>query len=282
MEPTRRFIFRGNAAAFGGRIVRPKDIVLEAGGASSLTVVGGKSAWSDEDIKFGDTVRIKSAMTSAEGTFDDTKKLIELTHHKVAEETLTTTTVVKAGVKGLVVGEKPLPEKPQLKVKSIQVSMTSKSPAASDEPTIRLDSETSFDTVTINGHELVIEIAHDLFQRFDTRAKLLAAVDDPKFAKAHGHHFYLGGQTARRRLIREGGYLIGTIVRKISWKSTPMPGARIDDNSVIVPEFGTMFFGEILITAVERRVSMLRLQLGSPEGGAEVYSEVATNGTWSI
>ena len=61
-----------------------------------------------------------------------------------------------------------------------------------------------------------------------------------------------------------------------------MPGARIDDNSVIVPEFGTMFFGEILITAVERRVSMLRLQLGSPEGGSEVYSEVATNGSWSI
>ena len=84
--------------------------------------------------------------------------------------------------------------------------MTSKSPAASDEPAIRLDKETSFDTVTINGHELVIEIAHDLFQRYDTRAKLLAAVDDPKFVKEHGHHFYLRGQTERRRLIREGGY----------------------------------------------------------------------------
>ena len=71
-------------------------------------------------------MRIKSATTFAEGVFDDTKKLIELTHHKVAEETLTTTTVVKAGVKGLVVGTKP-----QLKVKSVQASMTSKSPTAS-------------------------------------------------------------------------------------------------------------------------------------------------------
>ena len=59
-------------------------------------------------------------------------------------------------------------------------------------------------------------------------------------------------------------------------------GAEIDENSVVVPEFGTIFFGEILITASERRASMLRLQLGSPEGGAEVYAEVATNGTWSI
>ena len=40
------------------------------------------------------------------------------------------------------------------------------------------------------------------------------------------------------------------------------------------PEFGTIFFGEILITASERRLSMIRLQLGSPEGGSEVYVEV--------
>jgi hypothetical protein len=277
MVPTRRFIFRGNAAAFGGRIVRPKDITLEAGGASVLTVAGGRSTWSGRDLQFGDTVRIKSAMTFAEGVFDDTKKLVDLTNHKVAEETLATTTVVKAAVKGLVVGSKP-----QLKVKSVQASMTSKSPTASYEPTIRLDNETSFDGVSIDGHELEVEIAHDVFQRFDTRAKLLAAADDPKFVKQHGHHFYLMGQPERRRLVREGGYLIATVVKRISWKGSPMAGARIDDNSVVVPEFGTIHFGEILITAAERRLSMLRLQLGSPEGGSEVYVDVGSNGTWSI
>jgi hypothetical protein len=277
MEPKRRFIFKGNATAFGGRLVRPKDIMLEAGGASSLTVVGGRSVWSDKDLRFGDSVRIKSASTFAEGRFDDTKKLIELTHHKLLEETLTATTVVKAAVKGLVVGGTP-----QLKVKSVQASMTSKSPAASDEPAMRLDNETSFDGVAIDGHNLEIEIAYDVFQRYDTKAKLLGAVDDAKFVKQHGHLFHLTGQPERRRLVREGGIITGTIVRSISWKGASMPGARIDGNSVVVPDFGTIHFGEILITATERRVSMLRLQLGSPEGGAEVYSEVATNGSWSI
>ena len=256
---------------------RPKDITLEAGGASVLTVAGGRSTWSARDLSFGDTVRIKSAMTFAEGVFDDTKKLIDLTNHKVAEETLTTTTVVKAGVKGLVVGTKP-----QLKVKSVQAAMTSKSPMASDEPPIRLESETSFEGVSIDGHDLEIEVSFDVFQRYDTRAKLLAGVDDPKFVKNFGHHFYLKGQAERQRLIRGGGYLIGTIVRSISWKGAPMPGARIDDNSVVVPEFGTIHFGEILITATERRLSMLRLQLGSPEGGSEVYVDVGSNGAWSI
>ena len=38
-----RYVFHSHAAAFGGRIVRPKDIVLEAGGASALLVTGGRS-----------------------------------------------------------------------------------------------------------------------------------------------------------------------------------------------------------------------------------------------
>ena len=277
MELKRRFIFRGNAAAFGGRLIRPKDIVLETSGASVLTVVGGLSKWSDKDLRFGDSVRIKAASTHAEGRFDDSEKVLALSHHKIAEETLTSTSVVKAAVKDLEVGGRPL-----LKVGSIRASVSGKSPAASDEPAIRLDDETSIDNINIGGHTIVVEIAHGLFQRYDTRAKLLAAADDPKFVKEHGHHFYLRGQTERRRLILGSGYIIGTIVRSISWKGAAIPGARIDENSVVVPDFGTMYFGEILITAASRRLSMLRLDLGSPEGGSATFGEVDTNGTWSI
>jgi hypothetical protein len=39
MELRRRFIFRGNAAAIGGRIVRPTDVVIDSSTASSLTVL---------------------------------------------------------------------------------------------------------------------------------------------------------------------------------------------------------------------------------------------------
>jgi hypothetical protein len=276
MELKRRFVFRGNAAAFGGRIVRPNDMVLVAKGASSLTVSGGESKWSDQNIKFGDSVRIDSAMTSAVGRFDDTDKLIAKTFHKVPEDSLTATTTVKAGVKGLVVGGTP-----QFTVQSVHVSMTSKSPTASSEPSIRLDDETGFDVVKINGHEVEVSIAHDLFKRYDTRAKLLSAADDEGFVKEHGHHFHMHNSPERRRAIRSGNYIIGTIVRRLKWKGAPMDNARIDDNSIVVKDFGTVYFGEILITAVERRVSMLRFELGSPEGGDVVCAEVGTNGVWS-
>ena len=143
MEIKRRFIFRGNAAAFGGRIVRPQDVVLEAGGASVLTVAGGRSTWSTKEVRFGDFVRLRSASTFAEGLFDDTKKAVALSHGKVLEETLTATTVVRAEVKELVVGSKP-----QLKIKSIRASLTATSPAASYEPSIKLHNDTAVDGVS--------------------------------------------------------------------------------------------------------------------------------------
>ena len=43
MDLRRRFIFHGNAAAIGGRIVRPADVMIDSPVSSSLTVVGGRT-----------------------------------------------------------------------------------------------------------------------------------------------------------------------------------------------------------------------------------------------
>jgi len=49
---------------------------------------------------------------------------------------------------------------------------------------------------------------------------------------------------------------------------------------VYVPDFGKLVFGEILITALSRRLTLLRLELGSPEGGDVACAEVESNGIW--
>ena len=63
MEPMRRFIFRGNAAAYGGRIYRPDDIIIEAKGASSLPVAGGRSTARLAPARFGEVMRVGRAST---------------------------------------------------------------------------------------------------------------------------------------------------------------------------------------------------------------------------
>ena len=80
MELRRRFIFRGNAAAIGGRIVRPnrrRDRLEHGqfadGGRRPLDIARPGTT------RFGDLVSFGAAATSAEGLFDDVKQQIELT-----------------------------------------------------------------------------------------------------------------------------------------------------------------------------------------------------------
>ena len=119
MEYRRRQIFSAHAAAFGGHIIRPKDIVLEAPSASALTVVGGRSVSRIPATEFGDFFKIKSASTFAEGLFDDRKAFLALTNHEVEEQTLTATTRVRAEVNGLVVGDKP-----RLTIRKLRAGLT--------------------------------------------------------------------------------------------------------------------------------------------------------------
>ena len=57
--------------------------------------------------------------------------------------------------------------------------------------------------------------------------------------------------------------------------------AQIDHHSVVVKDFGKIFFGEILITSSSRRLTMMRLELGSDDGGTASGPDVDINGSWS-
>ena len=91
------------------------------------------------------------------------------------------------------------------------------------------------------------------------------------------------GKAARppSRLLQSCGTTYATIVRSIKWAGDPYPGATIEQHVVTVPDFGKIFFGEILITDQSRRLTMLRLELGSPIGGFLACAEAEDNGSWS-
>ena len=278
MDIERRFVFRGNAAAIGGRISRPKELVIEAGGASSLPVVGGRSVGKLPRTKFGDYVSLQSAATSAEGVFDDQKQTRELTFGRVREETLTSTTTVSVDVRGLAVANDPA-----LRIGELRATMIGTSPRVSGEPSIK-PGEISITGVEVGGHSLVVELDAELFARYDTRAKLLAASDDPKFSDQHGPHFLIPpaskGQPDGRRLLIANGTIYGTLVKRLRWQGRAFPSAKIDHHLVVAPGLGRLYFGEIFIGAFSRRLTLVRMALGSPVGGSVAAGEIETNGSW--
>ncbi len=267
MELKRRFIFNGSAAAYGGRFVRPDDVVLASSGGSALSVAGGRSEWKDSGIRFGKSFRVARAVTSATGLVDSLRDAIRVTHGKLPADALSATTTVTARVRGVEVGGAPPakrgdPREPLMKVADVSASMTSRSAEPGHESSVVVDNA-AISVVTFDGHRLRVDVNIEPFKRHDTRAKVLAAKE---IIQQHG----------------DQDMILATVVKGLAWLGKPFPGAEfINSNGVFIPNLGRFYFGEILIKASSRRLTMIRMQLGSPTGGDGVFIDVDTNGTWS-
>jgi len=283
MDHPLRYVFHSHAAAFGGRIVRPKDIVLEAQGASALLVTGGRSVARLQRTAFDEFFEVESANTVTEGFFEDLKGFVDVTNHKAEEQSLTAVSRARAEVVGLSVGRKP-----RMTIKRVVAELTNRSAGHSGQPAIRIGKDVAVDGISIDGHRLVVELNTKPFLKHDTHARVLAAADDAKFVEEAGESLFMSRRfagTAKtpafRKLIRTGSTIYATIVKSIRWDGKPFPKSEIHDNVIVLPEFGRVFFGELLISEQSRRLTMVRMALGSDAGGSASAGDVETNGMWS-
>jgi hypothetical protein len=282
MDFTRRYEFRGTASAIAGQIFRPKTIIVDVNcGASSLGVSGGRSRAQIKGASFGDIISFGSAFTLAEGLFDDEKQAAAVTDHKGRQSQLMASTTATAETREVSVGIKPV-----VTFKRVRGTLIHRSPAAgSGEPSIVPARDTTIQGVMIAGNALTVNLNVGFFQKYDTQSKVLAAADDPKSFGGYGNQFVTGatveGQPVERGgLVSGNGVVYTTIVKELKWEGKPPSNARIDGHTVIVKDFGTVFFGELLIRKHERRLTMVRFELGSPIGGYADVGDVVTSGDY--
>lgn len=279
MELRRRFVFRGNAVAFGGRIVRPQDVTFTMPGASSLPVTGGQSVAEIPGRDFDGFLSFKSASTLAAGAFHDKRDaLIEWTHRRKDEDTLTARTRVRAELQGLTVGTEK-----RLTVDRLAAEMQSVSPRDRGEPPITIG-DVVIENLVIDGVPLPIELDATVFNEHDTHAKLIRGGDRREVIEKYGDQFFISERhgprptPGRSRFVPHDKQIYATIVKGIG----PHPTAIVKDhNSVVVDGLGRIFFGELLISESSRRLTLLRLELGSEEGGSAGGPEVDINGSYS-
>jgi hypothetical protein len=190
---------------------------------------------------------------------------------------------VRAEVNGLVVGDDP-----RLTIRKLRAALTGTTPLGSGQPSIRVDDDVLIEGVSIDRYRLIVELQPTTFQRLDTQAKLLVAADDPAFVAAGGDALFMrtpiDGEPAPPRTGRliesSGGTIYTTIVKSIKWDGKPFPEAVIDGNIVIVPDFGRIYFGELLISTHTRSLTMVRMTLGSHVGGQASAGGVEDNIIW--
>src|SRR6185436_8530186 len=171
--------------------------------------------------------------------------------------------------------------------KRINGGFISKSAKAGGEPTIQLDADTIIEGAALGNFKLIIDLNLKLFQRYDTLSKLRTAADDPKFVRENGPSLFMKSAVSGRttaspsgRFVESGGRIYGTIVQSIRWADKPYPGAVIDQNVITIPDCGEIYFGEIFISCLSRRLTMVRLDFCCPAPMRLMCSDGEDNGTW--
>lgn len=300
-----RFIFNGSAVAFAGRIRRPDDVFVNAAAPCHLPVTGGLS---EALVKGPDTgpfqyknlITFSSAYSRAQGDYSDPHRAADFTHGNHGQNELPTNTAVQTKLQGLNVHSDAdqtsnAPER-IFSVDLLEVHLESTSNRR--DPNSFRSMSATFTGVTLtttdaqgsSSAELRVHTATDIFDVNDTMAKLLESyASDGDFRKKYAALFYPPGATlpgflnnlfGRHEIpYADQGPIVATFVTGLEWVGTPPIGTEILNNRLTISGLGRIYFGEIIIDEGSRRVTLLRFELGSSNGGDASACEVVSNGT---
>jgi hypothetical protein len=134
----------------------------------------------------------------------------------------------------------------------------------------------TFSEVSINGARLKVSVLPDVFDSLPTFSSFQKEYNRSEaFRKEIGHMVYrtepgvlswLKGHELHDRR----GYCLVTVVNKIEWADPKEADPRITINghTVLVPGYGTIYFGEMTIAPTQRRLHMVRAELGCRDGAS--------------
>jgi hypothetical protein len=145
------------------------------------------------------------------------------------------------------------------------------------EPSIPVG-EVAIEGLAIDGYRLRVIFDPSPYNQHDTHAKILRSARRSTFVRQYGRQLLMG----RGRTLRNRRQIHATLATRVEWEGDRNPRAEIVGNHiVVVKDFGRIFLGEILISSGARRITVMRVELGSDGGGQAGGPDVDTNGGWS-
>ncbi len=284
MDVERRFLFRGSASGIGGHLRRPRGIIIPTKASAALPIIGGLSESKCGPGVIGRTISFRSALARAEGDYAPSEKAAEFTHGNYAENNLPTITRVTAQVRGLRIVNSGKGSSREVKLTSAGFTLESRAPERGAEPEIR-GKDVVFSGLSVDGIRLNVTFVPWL-EELATFSSLRDAYErDDKFFEEYGCCFcklpVRAAKGSRKLPVTQGsdpGTVFYTIVKKIEWEKAGASDITIDGNRITIPEFGSVYLGEMFASGNEKRLSMMRVMLGSPEGGEVEVAGGDSNG----
>ncbi len=231
--------YHAHAHAFSGELVRPIKNSIEAQAGVSLPYLGGHGRASVENFSLNHLVTFRQGYSHVSGSKGPNGN--HTSHTTVAIEGLNILDVVTAD--------------------HVVARLTSDhDPAEREGHIITMGSR--FDNLRISGCPVDVELDHELFLKAKNITDLSKQVASLK--------------KSGRIADESNGVVICSLVKKIDLKCS---GTDVQGHVVIVPQFGKIHFGELISSHGSKRITMMRLELGSPVEGQLVMASAFINGT---
>jgi len=233
------FHFRALAHAFSGELHHPFWFPVEAKAATSLPTIGGLATAHHESFALHEFVSFKRAHSHVSGR--------EVGHE--VYHTNASTTIEGLDIEGVLTADR------------IVSQLSSVYDHAHPEGLI-VATGSKFDNLKINGSPVEVKLRHGFLEQCDTFATLSARLKSERAS----------GKIAKY----DGGVAIFTLVERII---TDLPYIPTDGGYIFeVPDFGKVTIAEIFAEPGARTLTMLHLELGSPQTGNFTAGESGTNG----
>lgn len=257
--PTHRtYHYHANAHVLSARFTRPIQHVVEVQAATSLPTIGGVGSARVENFRFNEHVSFKAGYSHVSGS------------KKQEKDKNIHTTMATAVVEGLNILDVVTADRVVARLSS------SYDPDRDGESQI-LILGSRFENLRIAGCPIEVELHHELALKLTTfEAVRNEFKNNADFRKMSEDPF---GVVKLPEKIEPHGTVHCSLVKNV--KPAEYPGiVRYGRHGHVleVPEFGKIYLAEILFQHGRKTLTMLRLELGSPNGGSVIVAESSSNG----
>jgi hypothetical protein len=275
---TIHYHYHASAHALSGDLTRPVQHLVEVQAGISLPSTGGVGSAHVENFRVDEVISFKRGYSHVAGSVKEEKgKRTHTTHATATVEGLNILDVVTADrIVARVSSSFEEPEKKKLGPHEGKVLLVG----------------SKFENLRIAGYHVEVELDHELLS---LKPGTFAAVR-ASFKSNERNLRDLAKETFKARGIdldlpeelKPEGVLLCSVVKKVHFKNpgfgrrddpfTPPGVEPIGRHAYHVVDFGNVFFSEVLCQHGRKTLTMLRVELGSPNGGGFVASEAVVNG----
>jgi hypothetical protein len=277
----RIFLYHANGFALGGRITQPLEQEINSHAATALSIVGGLASAKADSYRLKDLISYRSAHTYISGIQNNDTR-----HSTVVNTVVEDLNILDVITADAVIGRLSSTHEDGQPAKIILLGST-------------------FQNLKIAGKPVEVDLFDNLFAQHSTHSSLVdhfhgkCKSGDPctgfqppsQLRYEWGHPVAPMPDALKERLLappipgwqQSGAHLYCNLVRSVreagpsgAVNTPPIPYSH----AIKIPDVGRLYLGELTSSEDTKRLTMMRLELGSPVVGSLAVAGLETNGKW--